>query len=109
MPAELKEVFGEEILGHTIVLLTCGDYLMGLKAEVSKPIPIVHKFHLFHENVSTNICSCLFMHCYELSGGQHEMTHSSTCNNCDGRMSIVLKTPRYKSHMKNQQQSFEFS
>lgn len=36
MPAELKEVFGEEVLGHTMVLLTCGDYLMGLKEEVSK-------------------------------------------------------------------------
>lgn len=96
MPAELKEVFGEEVLGHTIVLLTCGDYLMGLKAEVSKQIPIVHKFHLFHENISTNIllCSCLFMHCYELSNAQHtllssflrslnrvKITHSSTCNN----------------------------
>lgn len=34
VPAELQEVFGEEVLGHTIVLLTCGDYLMGLKAEV---------------------------------------------------------------------------
>lgn len=36
VPAELKEVFGEEILGHTMVLHTCGDYLMGLKEEVSK-------------------------------------------------------------------------
>lgn len=34
VPAELQEVFGEEVLAHTIVLLTCGDYLMGLKAEV---------------------------------------------------------------------------
>lgn len=34
VPAELQEVFGEEVLGHTIVLLTCGDYLMGVKAEV---------------------------------------------------------------------------
>ncbi|XP_034044203.1 serine-rich adhesin for platelets isoform X2 [Thalassophryne amazonica] len=29
VPAELKEVFGEEVLDHTMVLLTCGDYLMG--------------------------------------------------------------------------------
>lgn len=36
VPAELQEVFGEEVLGHTIVLLTCGDYLIGLKAEVCK-------------------------------------------------------------------------
>lgn len=35
MPAELKEVFGEEILDHTVVLLTCGDYLMGLTEEVT--------------------------------------------------------------------------
>lgn len=34
VPAELVEVFGEEILDHTIVLLTCGDYLMGKTAEV---------------------------------------------------------------------------
>lgn len=34
VPAELMEVFGEEVLGHTMVLLTCGDYLMGLKEEV---------------------------------------------------------------------------
>uniref|UniRef100_H3CKV0 AIG1-type G domain-containing protein n=1 Tax=Tetraodon nigroviridis TaxID=99883 RepID=H3CKV0_TETNG len=33
VPAELKEVFGEEVLGHTMVLLTCGDYLMGSKEE----------------------------------------------------------------------------
>ncbi|XP_078146699.1 uncharacterized protein LOC139922986 isoform X2 [Centroberyx gerrardi] len=29
VPAELEEVFGEGVLGHTLVLLTCGDYLMG--------------------------------------------------------------------------------
>ncbi len=34
MPAELEEVFGEEVLDHTLVLLTCGDYLMGRKVEV---------------------------------------------------------------------------
>ncbi|XP_056891506.1 uncharacterized protein LOC130527258 isoform X1 [Takifugu flavidus] len=33
VPAELQELFGEEVLAHTIVLLTCGDYLMRLKAE----------------------------------------------------------------------------
>lgn len=36
VPAELKEVFAEEVLDHTLVLLTCGDYLMGLKVEVLK-------------------------------------------------------------------------
>lgn len=36
VPAELKEVFGEEVLDHILVLLTCGDYLMGLKVEVLK-------------------------------------------------------------------------
>lgn len=35
VPAELKEVFGEEVLGHTMVLLTCGDYLMGSTEEVT--------------------------------------------------------------------------
>lgn len=34
VPAELEEAFGEEALDHTLVLLTCGDYLMGRKAEV---------------------------------------------------------------------------
>ncbi|XP_076585149.1 uncharacterized protein LOC143319810 [Chaetodon auriga] len=33
VPAELEEVFGEEALDHTLVLLTCGDYLMGRKVE----------------------------------------------------------------------------
>ncbi|KAM9363246.1 uncharacterized protein ABDE67_014581 isoform 2-T2 [Symphorus nematophorus] len=33
VPAELEEVFGEEALDHTLVLLTCGDYLMGRRAE----------------------------------------------------------------------------
>nr|XP_046267398.1 uncharacterized protein LOC124071018 [Scatophagus argus]XP_046267408.1 uncharacterized protein LOC124071018 [Scatophagus argus] len=33
VPAELKEVFGEEALDHALVLLTCGDYLMGRKVE----------------------------------------------------------------------------
>lgn len=28
VPAELEEVFGEEVLDHTLVLLTCGDYLI---------------------------------------------------------------------------------
>ncbi|XP_056136518.1 uncharacterized protein LOC130113027 [Lampris incognitus] len=29
VPRELEEVFGEGVLRHTLVLLTCGDYLMG--------------------------------------------------------------------------------
>ncbi|XP_052359062.1 zinc finger CCCH domain-containing protein 13-like isoform X13 [Oncorhynchus keta] len=29
VPAELEEVFGEGVLKHTLVLFTCGDYLMG--------------------------------------------------------------------------------
>ncbi|XP_042341897.1 uncharacterized protein LOC121942684 isoform X2 [Plectropomus leopardus] len=33
VPAELEEVFGEEALDHTLVLLTCGDYLMGRTLE----------------------------------------------------------------------------
>ncbi|XP_071329392.1 GTPase IMAP family member 8-like [Trachinotus anak] len=33
VPAELEEVFGEEVLDHTVVLLTCGDYLMGRTVE----------------------------------------------------------------------------
>lgn len=36
VPAELKETFGEEALDHTLVLLTCGDYLMGRTAEVQE-------------------------------------------------------------------------
>lgn len=46
MPAELKEVFGEEVLSHTMVLLTCGDYLMGLKEEVSKDVRLV-RYHVW--------------------------------------------------------------
>lgn len=34
VPAELEDVFGEDALSHTIVLLTCGDYLMGKTVEV---------------------------------------------------------------------------
>lgn len=34
VPAELEEVFGERSLDHTLVLLTCGDYLMGRTVEV---------------------------------------------------------------------------
>ncbi|KAM8879725.1 GTPase IMAP family member 8 [Spinachia spinachia] len=33
VPAELEDLFGEEALSHTIVLLTCGDYLMGETVE----------------------------------------------------------------------------
>ncbi|XP_047433391.1 uncharacterized protein LOC125003480 [Mugil cephalus] len=33
VPAMLKEVFGKEVLDHTLVLLTCGDYLMGKTVE----------------------------------------------------------------------------
>ncbi|XP_033478935.1 GTPase IMAP family member 8 [Epinephelus lanceolatus] len=33
VPAELEEAFGEEVLDHTLVLLTCGDYLMGRTLE----------------------------------------------------------------------------
>ncbi|KAK5899428.1 hypothetical protein CesoFtcFv8_008909 [Champsocephalus esox] len=29
VPAELKDLFGAEVMEHTLVLLTCGDYLMG--------------------------------------------------------------------------------
>lgn len=40
VPAELEAVFGEEALDHTLVLLTCGDYLMGRKVE-----DYLHKEH----------------------------------------------------------------
>lgn len=33
VPAELEKVFGEKALDHTVVLLTCGDYLMGKTVE----------------------------------------------------------------------------
>ncbi|KAM6940634.1 GTPase IMAP family member 9 [Xenentodon cancila] len=33
VPAELEELFGREVLDHTLVLLTCGDYLMGSTVE----------------------------------------------------------------------------
>ncbi|XP_068607109.1 GTPase IMAP family member 8-like [Brachionichthys hirsutus] len=33
VPEELEKVFGKEVLNHTLVLLTCGDYLMGRTAE----------------------------------------------------------------------------
>ncbi|XP_022622565.1 uncharacterized protein LOC111237664 [Seriola dumerili] len=33
VPAELEKVFGEEVMDHTLVLLTCGDYLMGRTVE----------------------------------------------------------------------------
>ncbi|XP_076137108.1 uncharacterized protein LOC143119461 [Alosa pseudoharengus] len=32
-PQELQEVFGREVLQHTLVVLTCGDYLVGRTAE----------------------------------------------------------------------------
>lgn len=34
VPSELREMFGQEVLDHTLVLLTCGDYLMGKSVEV---------------------------------------------------------------------------
>ncbi|XP_051940397.1 uncharacterized protein LOC127613419 [Hippocampus zosterae] len=33
VPTQLQQVFGKEILEHTMVLLTCGDYLIGRTAE----------------------------------------------------------------------------
>ncbi|XP_068582986.1 uncharacterized protein [Cebidichthys violaceus] len=33
VPAELEEALGKEALDHTMVLLTCGDYLMGKTVE----------------------------------------------------------------------------
>uniref|UniRef100_A0A3P9J2S2 AIG1-type G domain-containing protein n=1 Tax=Oryzias latipes TaxID=8090 RepID=A0A3P9J2S2_ORYLA len=33
VPSELREMFGQEVLDHTLVLLTCGDYLMGKSVE----------------------------------------------------------------------------
>nr|XP_020503341.1 uncharacterized protein LOC109994377 [Labrus bergylta]XP_029135853.1 uncharacterized protein LOC109994377 [Labrus bergylta] len=33
VPAELQELFGTDALDHTLVLLTCGDYLMGRSTE----------------------------------------------------------------------------
>lgn len=35
VPDELQEVFGEDVLDHTLVLLTCGDYLIGRTVEVT--------------------------------------------------------------------------
>ncbi|XP_059902981.1 uncharacterized protein LOC132453913 isoform X1 [Gadus macrocephalus] len=34
VPGEMKEVFGPEVLKHTLVLLTCGDYLAGQTEEI---------------------------------------------------------------------------
>ncbi|XP_030207234.1 uncharacterized protein LOC115540241 isoform X2 [Gadus morhua] len=34
VPVEMKEVFGPEVLKHTLVLLTCGDYLAGQTEEI---------------------------------------------------------------------------
>lgn len=34
MTTELVDMFGEEVLDHTMVLLTCGDYLMGRPEQV---------------------------------------------------------------------------
>ncbi|CAL8328927.1 unnamed protein product [Lota lota] len=34
VPVEMKEVFGPEVLKHTLVLLTCGDYLAGQTEEL---------------------------------------------------------------------------
>ncbi|KAK7929970.1 hypothetical protein WMY93_006365 [Mugilogobius chulae] len=33
VPAELERLFGEDVLNHTIILFTCGDYLMGRTFE----------------------------------------------------------------------------
>ncbi|XP_077426198.1 uncharacterized protein LOC144054785 [Vanacampus margaritifer] len=33
VPTQLQKVFGKEVLEHTIVLLTCGDYLIGKTVE----------------------------------------------------------------------------
>ncbi|XP_028309371.1 uncharacterized protein LOC114467358 [Gouania willdenowi] len=33
VPGELEDLFGEDVLDHTLVLLTCGDYLMGKTPE----------------------------------------------------------------------------
>ncbi|MEQ2258367.1 hypothetical protein XENORESO_017602 [Xenotaenia resolanae] len=33
VPTELEKLFGIEVLDHTLVLLTCGDYLMGKTVE----------------------------------------------------------------------------
>lgn len=34
IPAALKEMFGDEVLDHTLVLLTCADYLMRMSVQV---------------------------------------------------------------------------
>lgn len=36
IPAALKEMFGDEVLDHTLVLLTCADYLMRMSVQVFK-------------------------------------------------------------------------
>ncbi|XP_055015682.1 uncharacterized protein LOC110172592, partial [Boleophthalmus pectinirostris] len=33
VPAELERLFGEDVLDHTLVLFTCGDYLIGRSLE----------------------------------------------------------------------------
>lgn len=47
VPAELKNLFGEEVLDHTLVLLTCGDYLMGLRVEVIQMCVTVECWNVF--------------------------------------------------------------
>ncbi|XP_069386392.1 GTPase IMAP family member 8 [Paralichthys olivaceus] len=45
VPAELEQLFGEESLDHTLLLLTCGDYLMGRTVEeyLQKELPGLRK------------------------------------------------------------------
>lgn len=33
VPSQMEEMFGQGVLRHTLVLLTCGDYLMGKETE----------------------------------------------------------------------------
>lgn len=50
MPAELEEAFGEEVLDHTLVLLTCGDYLMGAEVEVLELYTYIYYIIVFSKS-----------------------------------------------------------
>ena len=58
VPAELEQVFGAESLDQTLVLLTCGDYLMGRTVEVymyTCPLSVHLYFSLFNFDTVYNL------------------------------------------------------
>lgn len=86
IPAALKEMFGDEVLDHALVLLTCADYLMRMSVQVFK--------------LCSLCCHCVLLTyaVVPLCGSDHRGNFIQHCGICGRAGQIVCPVPVVPSH-----------